>query len=463
MLQPASTSTGPVQDLFVSVNPDLISDFGHFLNYEKRLAETCERSGLGYVGLCNAQFEESYPNVVRAFDHASGHYAMTRTAVVGQEAVIAAEFREKLLIALDALPGADRWRRRFVFVYCGSSRLALALAELPWPEDLSLCVNAFWDFLVDEPCPADLPKLKFQRAVKLLAMSELHAECWQDVLGLRFDWIPNPPPLMGDGEAYTILRGQFGVARDHQRLRVLVPGLMTLGKGQGTTQGLLDHLRQHGTGDIDFVFRDRKRELGENIPENVRMIKGDLSDEEVIDLYRNCDIVLLPYEAEVFAVRTSGALVDTLIMGAVPLVLEGTWLAHQCRKFDAGRVLPDAKARTVLDAVTAVGQNLEKARLRALNAGALYLGNNTWSALVKRVVRQHERVTQPNVSLSAVSTGISLFAAANQALRAGQYATAAHMYSWLHQNTPLSIYETNLQMCVQRSGRTLNDLLADHQ
>lgn len=448
------------RELFVSVNPDLKTDFGHYLNYEKRLAEACARLGLDYIGLASHELSVEHPGLVPTFERDSGYYAMVRRSAIGKEGAIAREFRQALLAALEPSITSGRWSRVHVFLYCGSSWLALRLAEMNWPECMNLCINAFWDFAKEGMGLPQLSRLRFQRVVRLLAMSDLHADGWHAVTGLHFDWIPNPPPLLNDVETYSCIRRQFGAARDRDRLRVLVPGLMTVGKGRETTVALLEHLRQHGTLGRDYVFRDRKRELGVLPSDPVQVLTGDLSDDQVIELYRSSDVVLLPYEAPTFGVRTSGALVDALVFGAVPLVLEGTWLAYQCRQFGVGRVLPDARPETVVVALAAVEAELEAERRRVPRAAALYLAHNTWSALVQHVVRQQNACEQPGGGDSAKPFEASLFAAANSMLRLGQHAEAAQLYAWLSATLPLAVYHSNLQLCVKYSGRTVDELLA---
>lgn len=458
----AETVAGDVldrRDLFVSVNPDLKTDFGHYLNYEKRLAEACSQLDLDYIGLASRELQVQHAGVLPAFEHDSGHYSMVRASASGREDAIAAEFRARLLDVLGPLRRTGRWRKMYVFMYCGSSRLALNLAELPWPEDLRVCINAFWDFLIEGMAPAQLSRLCFQRVVRLLAMSDLHAENWHAASGLRFDWIPNPPPLLGDAEAYGIVRQQVSSGGSRDRIRVLVPGLMTVGKGRETTAALLEYLRQHGAGDLEYIFRDRKSELGDDVPEHVQILSGNLSDEEVIQLYKSSDLVVLPYEAPIFAVRTSGALVDALVFGAVPLVLEGTWLAHQCRKQEVGLVLPNAQPATLVEAIVAVVANLDAERQRLPRAAALYLARNAWSTLVRRVVSRSADAVDCEAGESFSHAEPSLFAAANRMLRDERYAEAAQIYSWLATTSPLSVYQSNLQLCVKRNRRTIEQLL----
>jgi hypothetical protein len=449
------------RELFVSVNPDLKTDFGHYLNYEKRLAEACDRLGLDYVGLASRELSVVHPGLVPTFDHDSGYYAMVRRSALGKEEAIAREFRQALLAALELQITSERWSRVHVFLYCGSSSLAVALAEMDWPECMNLCINAFWDFAKEGMGTPELSRLRFQRVVRLLAMSDLHADRWHAVTGLHFDWIPNPPPLLNDVETYSNIRRQFGAARVRDRLRVLVPGLMTVGKGCETTGALLEHLRQHGTIGRDYVFRDRKRELGVLPSDPVEVVTGDLSDDQVIELYRSSDVVFLPYEAPTFGVRTSGALVDTLVFGGVPLVLEGTWLAHQCRRFEVGRILPDGKPASVAAALAEIEAELEAERRRVQRAAALYFARNTWSTLLRLIVRPQNACEEPTSGNAAEPIAASLFAAANQMLRSGLYVEATQLYTWLSATLPLAVYHSNLQLCVKRSGRTVDELLAD--
>ncbi len=448
------------RELFVSANPDLKTDFGHYLNYEKRLAEACACLGLDYVGLASRVLVIKHPGVKPAFERDSGYYSMLRQSAIGHEEAIAREFRQTLLAELKPLIASKRWPRVHVFMYCGSSRLALRLAELDWPENMQLCINAFWDFLEDESDPPELSRLRFQRVVNLLAMSELHADSWHAATGLRFDWIPNPPPLLSDVQTYASIRRQFGATRDRDRLRVLVPGLMTVGKGRETTGALLEHLRLNGTLGRDYVFRDRKRELTVLASDPVQVLTGDFSDEQIIELYRSSDVILLPYEAPTFTVRTSGALVDALVFGAVPLVLEGTWLAYQCRQFGVGRVLPDAQPATVVAALAEIEAELEAERRRVSRAAALYFTRNSWSELVRRIVRSEEASAQPVSSDSAEPTEATLFAAANRMLRLGRHAEAAQLYTWLLETLPLAIYQSNLQLCTELCVRTVDEFLA---
>ena len=196
--------------IFISINPDLVSDFGHFLNYERRMQEQCGRLGLDYCCFANGKTGLEGERLRRVFENDSGYYSMTRTSATGLEGRIAEEFHQAIvreIAALEAEAGRD-YDQVFLFMYCGSSLLASTLCDFQWPSRMRLCVNAFWDFLqrAEHQSYAHVARLKFQDGVRLLAMSELHADGIRGLTGLNFACCANPPPLFGDREAYDIVR-----------------------------------------------------------------------------------------------------------------------------------------------------------------------------------------------------------------------------------------------------------------
>lgn len=432
--------------LFVSLNPDLVTDFGHFLNYEKRLREACQQVGMDYRCFANRGVSVEAPGIVPVFEHDAGHYSLMRSVSAGKEAVIAQSFGDTVRAAIAQVDPDRHYERIYVFSYCGSSRLAVRLADQAWDPRVLLCVNAFWDFLLKERDHRHLAPLAFQRQVRMLAMSDLHQAEIRDRSGLHFDFIPNPPPLLDDRQAHDALRAQAaGLYRRHA-LQVLVPGLMSLGKGKESTGSLVRHVREHGDPGWRFVFRDRHAQLGEAAPPRLSLIHGDLTDEAVADLYRRSDVVVLPYEPETFGVRTSGALVDSLMFGAVPLVHRGTWLAHVCETLQVGRVLPDMQPDTLMQAIADIATDLPAERARVLVAGGRYLAAHHWGRLLD-VVAAEPAAGLPTRSPTSPPTERSALAAANRLFRERRFADAARIYAFLRRVAELPVYDRGLELC----------------
>jgi len=451
--------------LFVSLNPDLTTDFGHFLNYERRLKECCEAAGAAYACFAHQRVQVDFPDVKSVFPSDSGYYSLTRSGALAARGAIVDEFWRAVDGALADLRSRARHDRVVLFLYCGSSMLATSLAERPWAADVDVVVNAFWDFLLPARTGYDhVARLAFQQRVRLLAMSELHGdEIFRDT-GLRFEAIANPPPLMGDLEAREELRRHGGVASRPSAadLTLLVPGLMTSGKGKEPTLELYRHACASGRPGLRFVFRDRDRALGTERPATVEVLAGDLTDAQVKAAYRRADATLIPYGAPTFRVRTSGALVDCLCFGAVPLVVRGTWLADACERHDFGVVMDDAEPATVLRALEALRGRLPQERARLFRGAVHYLARHSWSRLFEIIARP---APAPSFVTAGATTArppsVSLLAEANRLVRAGDYRTAARLFEWLARDSDLDLYRRNIELCARRSGIAAAELLAE--
>lgn len=450
--------------LFVSLNPDLTTDFGHFLNYERRLKDCSEAAGADYACFAHSDVRVELAGLRAVFPSDSGHYSMMRNGAAAGWRAIAEEFWRSVDGALAVLRRDTRYDRVVLFLYCGSSVLASTQVDRPWAPDVELVINAFWDFLLPAATgSAHISRLSFQQHVRLLAMSELHGDEIFRATGLRFDSIPNPPPLLGDLQALAELRRYGGVlARaPAPELRVLVPGLMTHGKGKEITEALYRQLCASPRAGLRFVFRDRAGVLDRAHPPSVEVLRGDLSDELVKDTYRRADAALIPYDAQTFRVRTSGAIVDCLSFGTVPLVLAGTWLADACERYDFGIVLQDTTPAAVLAAIERLRVDLIRERVRLFRGAVRYLARNSWTALFDTIAGSAPVESFRTTGATAPhQPSVSLLAEANRLVREADYRTAAVLFDWLARSTDLDLYRRNIELCARRSGLSVAELLA---
>lgn len=431
-------------ELFISINPDLKSDFGHYLNYERRLEHICHLKGIDYICFANLDVKVKHESILPVFEKDSGYFASVRKSTSGHEPK---EFQNILINTIKKLELANKYIRIHCFFYCGSSRLAFELTKLNWPFNFTLTVNSFWDFLAPEQTPNNLCAIKLQHWIKLLAMSDLQAEQWHAETGLYFDWIPNPSPLLDDYDSYMAIRSQMGDINTNPSKRILFPGLMTIGKGKESTKELLNYLELYGTTDYKFIFRDRNNDFSAIRHKNIHFITGDLSDADIIKLYRSCDIVVLPYEEDIFKMRTSGAFVDALFFGAVPLVMKNTWLSNQCQLLNAGLIIPDMNHKTILNSIADIYTCLKKYRSRSIRAAAAYLHSNSWDRLFSTAIRQHYYNTKNTNKGNNYTEVNSLLSSSNIMMRDKMYDEASYIYNWLKNSTPLNIYSMNMDIC----------------
>ena len=62
------------------------------------------------------------------------------------------------------------------------------------------------------------------------------------------------------------------------------------------------------------------------------MIERALTTGEYADLVHSADIILLPYQADVYAARSSGILAEALAAGKPVVVPSGTWMSRQVER-----------------------------------------------------------------------------------------------------------------------------------
>ncbi|QIZ82665.1 glycosyltransferase family 4 protein [Thalassovita gelatinovora] len=282
------------------------------------------------------------------------------------------------------------------FIYQSSSVTAAYLADLDWPENVHVICNAFWDFRIDAPSAKDttFARVKQSGSVSLTAMSGPHRDQIQDATGCRFAAIPNPPPLVSDARFYELLRAAaLDKAERYQRLAptVFLPGLQSAGKGKEITE---DFVASSACKEMAarILVRDRQHLLSEEQPAtqlgNLRYLIDSFSDSEIIGFYRQADVAALPYTSDVFGVRTSGALVDCMMSGVVPVVFPGTWLAHICTQFDFGIVCAGQTAAAMSDGINAALADLPAQRHRIFFAAIRYMSENSWGRFLELLLEQ---------------------------------------------------------------------------
>lgn len=382
--------------LLLSINPDLQGDFGHFLNYEKRIDQVCRSIGIAHHCLCNVAFETNLPNFSPVFKKLSGPYSVSVPGEKERKRAVCADLQAQILNWLETENALSRFDVVIAFIYQSSSTAAGYLAELEWPDNFHLICNAFWDFRVDLAGGegTDFARLKQSASVSLTAMSVPHGEQIYNATGYCFAAIPHPPPLVSDARFFEILRASAVEKADRYRQlppTVFLPGLLSLGKGKEITEEFIAS-EARKTLPAQVLVRDRGRVLSQEEPEtelgNIRYMLDDFSDSEIINLYRRSDVAALPYTSDVFGVRTSGALVDCIMAGVIPVVFPDTWLSHVCDQFGFGVVCRESTAAAMSDGITEALADLPGQRQRMFIAAIRYMSDNSWGQFLSALLEQ---------------------------------------------------------------------------
>ena len=141
------------------------------------------------------------------------------------------------------------------------------------------------------------------------------------------------------------------IKKEHKETLFWWPGgLIREDKGLRTIQKLLQLME--GKEGMCIVMADAAREKFGNIP-HLRLIPTHLSREEYMAWMQKADLILLPYSCD-YAKRTSGIFVEAIMVGAIPAVTRGTWMAHELSKFDLAELTFDWSEQNLLDRLTAL-------------------------------------------------------------------------------------------------------------
>ncbi len=375
--------------LYVSVNPDLQTHYGHFLHYERRMKEVFDANNCHFICLSNIALKGINADfIIPTFTNDSGYYSFYRASAKSlcwDKAT--SEFLYMLASSVNSY--VEKKNKKFTgikfFMYTGSVRLAYQLSKVFNEPKSTFAINGFWDFLslADESDSMYFRRIKLNSKVRFVSMSDKYSKHIFEVTNFLFDFIPNPPPLCSDKEA--VLRIKKSCLRENNgaQINVYMPSLLSDGKGSEVTQGLIDLI--NNTNGITFFIRDKTNKLNKVKYNNVNYLTGDLNDDEVFHLYETCDFVLIPYDSKTFQMRTSGVIVDCLLFGSIPIVFEDTWMAHICKKHNFGIIVTGNSSKAMLNALLNNISQLKTLRGEMYRAALNYLTDNSWSYLTQKV------------------------------------------------------------------------------
>lgn len=106
---------------------------------------------------------------------------------------------------------------------------------------------------------------------------------------------------------------------------------------------------------------------------NVVFVESDLSPKEYNLYMQEMGLILLPYLPEEYHSRTSGIFVEAVTMGAIPVVIDGTWMAYELKKHDLNELILDFSKDDILkrfeqiQASNEIMQKLQKMKASYLN------------------------------------------------------------------------------------------------
>lgn len=387
------------------VDPDAKDDWGHFLAYDKRIAEGCHDLNTEFALICRKELDPKFfPDtaelvmpVLSVHSWTVGKdWPRTRRREVMQ---FAKELDEAFATLEERYPEGEIC----VFMYIGCVEAAEAIEHLLIHRPrIRAVIDLFWSYNFDETDPAY--RAAWERTVQRLANSDrvriLHATP-QIAAEYRAHWgvdlpvLPHPSTTFDDKEAAKLAKLPPAVPGTPKR--VLFPGGTRKEKGFLLSVGACEALADDAG--LNCALRARiDRVSGKELEEalaalvaakggKLEILDADLSDEEFVGMIETADIVVIPYLSEAFRRRTSGILVDSFLLGKPVVVLKNTWLSDIV---EAGKIglCADPDPASVAAAVREVARRYDDFLPGIAKVRSDYLGKHSWKALVTQVIGQ---------------------------------------------------------------------------
>lgn len=413
-LDPGLEQPGPVE--VISLDPDALGDFGHFLSYDRRLRDAARAQGLGFRVYGNVALDpeacHDAPVVERVF---TLHSWTVGNRACGPRPQDVETFRAELGRALDLRRKRGVRSRCVLYMYCGSLQHMRAVHEvLAAHPNVTACINLFWTSFIGYREPAYVARWKpviesvidTGRVLVTVPTPQLR-DGIREAFGLDLAVAPHPSTTFSDEAAWALAKTR--PAPPAARPVVLFPGGMRPEKGFGTTAGAVARLQATAGHRLTCVVRgqptpstaaDMLAARDAIVAAGVTPDDSDLNDEEFAAFLARADVVVLPYKAPDFSERTSGLLIDALLLGKPSVVIEGTWLADVVREYDAGVIVPD-NAQALADGVMRAVSGLHDYGRRLAEIRPRYLAGNTWAELIRLAISSAERRVAAPVAATA--------------------------------------------------------------
>lgn len=407
----------PKETVIISIDPDAINSAGHYLHYDTQIAEACLETGIPVIlfGRKDLDLDSVPPRFLATVPTFTVHsFSIDNKGLTPSNENIRT-FISELENALDKTVSKDTDNDYVLYMYCGGIFSADAVFSTlkKWP-NLRANINLFWTVYQDETSPefasqwaSKLRKMIESPKIQLTVQSEKHAMDLESALGIRLKVAPHPSTTFSDISAREMIEEQSLLG--NSRPRVLFPGGLLEEKGFLLSAEAAKSLNQSGLCDIKVrasAARKATKQIEDAVSSladaGVDLSRSPLDTDEFVELLRSSDIIVCPYLPPAFSRRTSGILIDAILLGKPLVVVEGTWLSDLVRKYGIGEVaLPTATS--ICQCINNIIQKYKSYEEGIRTAQIEYLENNNWSALCRSItqISGHEFVDSDTSNLTA--------------------------------------------------------------
>lgn len=392
----------------VVIDPDAMDWSGHFMAYNDKLSATLEASGKQVAVLCNKGLDPEILGDRPSFVPRLSVHSWS----LGNRFASASEIAHAQNELATALSDLAAGGPTVAYMYTGSVEHAAILAKVVRQEpNFRAQVNLFWASFhahrwqewIDIHREALREFARYGPRLHVTVPTERLQRLIAVETGVVFELAPHPSTAVGD-ENFAFGEGCTEALAAPERIRVVFPGVSSGGKGFERTLDTASILARNPA--IQPVLRHRIHPKvgdlhGEAIARlegRVEVVRGELDNDAFLDLFRQAQISVLPYEPAAFASRTSGLLIDSIYHGLPVVALEGTWLGDIVELYGCGIVVADGSPEKLARAVEEIVDDYTGFVARTQTAARSYFAGNSWRALAESILEtgsQEEAIHGP--------------------------------------------------------------------
>lgn len=383
----------------ISIDPDALGNFGHFLSYDGRLRDQAERLGVAFGVFGNKAFDKSQVDGWNCLEPVFSLHSWTvGNRPKGPAPEDVATFERELSRALELRRARGLTRATALYMYCGSlPHLGVLMNVIEAYPECRVNLNLFWTSFIPYREPAYVAQWRdtLERAlahprVTVTTPTESLSSNLEQAFGLRVPVAPHPSTTFTD----DVLERFTGPRPLSATPLVLFPGGMRPEKGFVESCAVAARLERELGRELRVVLRAYEPP---NVPKgmvavrdslsgtSVEVATEDLDDAAFARFMDKADLIVLPYKSEAFRERTSGLLIDAMLLGRPVVVLEDTWLADIAVRAGFGVAAKD-DPDSILAAIRFALDHHAELCAAAVRYRSTYLASESWSRLLYDIV-----------------------------------------------------------------------------
>tara|TARA_B100000212_G_scaffold342123_2_gene327780 strand:+ start:37920 stop:40418 length:2499 start_codon:yes stop_codon:yes gene_type:complete len=377
----------------ISINPDLCTKFGHYLQFDDCFSQTLCKAGSVLYCLSYHQLDyyvnTKFARIIPVFKKKSHELGMRDRGDGGEIKRFKDEFLDGFK-QIKKLRG-NKKETYSVFMYCGSFQHIEAFEILcKENSDIHFYINMFFPSF--ETCfnrNSDklgkylLNKIRKIENLTLMCGTQTYLEYFRNRFDTNCELLPCAPTTPRN----LLVREN----RDIRKLSISFLGNMRPEKGRGFSLDVIGELLNDSRFD-DYYIRVRKPKDVNQSAElealdiagegRVDWIEGEIDIEEFAEFLVGNAVNVITYEIEAFRMRPSGVFSDSVV-GEVPvLVPDDTDMARIVNQYDNGESYEEGNVKSLLDNLSTVVNNLDRYRYGCSKLRTFWDKENSWEKFV---------------------------------------------------------------------------------